>query len=412
MAKITIIGGGQSGLQLGIGLLQNGYDVTVVSNRTPEQIRDGRVMSSQCMFDDGPRPRARRSGSTSGTTRARRSRGSRSPCRIPRSPARRRSTGPPGSTASRSRSTSGVKFPRWMEHFDVERRRARDPGGRRRRPRALRGGERPRHRRGRQGRHREALRARRRAVAVRPADARARAHLRDRDDAAARVLRGVLQPHPGRRRVLRLPGADDERAVRDHGVRGRSGRPDGLLGRRLDARPSTSRESKWILETFMPVGGRALPRRSSSPTPTASSPAASRRRCASRSAGCRRGGPCSGWPTRSSSTTRSPGRARTTPSKGAAVYLRGDPRARRRAVRRGVDAGDVRALWVYAEKVVGWTNALLLPPPPHVLEVLGAAGQFPAVAHRFANGFDNPPDFYEWFMDPDSARAYLAEVAA
>jgi hypothetical protein len=69
-------------------------------------------------------------------------------------------------------------------------------------------------------------------------------------------------------------------------------------------------------------------------------------------------------------------------------------------------------LWVYAEKVVGWTNALLLPPPPHVLEVLDAAGQLPAVAHRFANGFDNPPDFYEWFMDPDSARAYLAEVAA
>ena len=50
MAKITIVGGGQAGLQLGIGLVQNGHDVTVVSDRTPEQIRDGRVMSSQCMF--------------------------------------------------------------------------------------------------------------------------------------------------------------------------------------------------------------------------------------------------------------------------------------------------------------------------------------------------------------------------
>ena len=50
MTTITIIGGGQSGLQLGIGLLQNGYDVTVVSDRTPEQIHDGRVTSSQCMF--------------------------------------------------------------------------------------------------------------------------------------------------------------------------------------------------------------------------------------------------------------------------------------------------------------------------------------------------------------------------
>lgn len=49
--KITILGGGQSGLQLACGLLQKGYDVTVVQNRTAEDIRNGKVMSSQCMFD-------------------------------------------------------------------------------------------------------------------------------------------------------------------------------------------------------------------------------------------------------------------------------------------------------------------------------------------------------------------------
>ena len=48
MRKILIVGGGQAGLQLGLGLVQNGYDVTVVSNRTPDDIRTGRVMSSQC----------------------------------------------------------------------------------------------------------------------------------------------------------------------------------------------------------------------------------------------------------------------------------------------------------------------------------------------------------------------------
>ena len=42
MRRITIVGGGQSGLQLAIGLVQQGYDVTVVSNRTPDEIRDGR----------------------------------------------------------------------------------------------------------------------------------------------------------------------------------------------------------------------------------------------------------------------------------------------------------------------------------------------------------------------------------
>ena len=52
MRRIAIVGGGQSGLQLALALLQNNYEVTVVSNRTPEQIRKGRVTSSQFMFQD------------------------------------------------------------------------------------------------------------------------------------------------------------------------------------------------------------------------------------------------------------------------------------------------------------------------------------------------------------------------
>jgi predicted dinucleotide-binding enzyme len=50
--KVAIFGGGQSGLLLALGLLQNQYEVTVVSNRTPEQILSGRVSSSQFMFHD------------------------------------------------------------------------------------------------------------------------------------------------------------------------------------------------------------------------------------------------------------------------------------------------------------------------------------------------------------------------
>jgi hypothetical protein len=50
MRKIMIVGAGQSGLQLALGLLKAGYAVTVVSNRTGDDIRDGKVMSSQCMF--------------------------------------------------------------------------------------------------------------------------------------------------------------------------------------------------------------------------------------------------------------------------------------------------------------------------------------------------------------------------
>jgi len=52
MRKVAIIGAGQSGLQLALGLQQKCYDVTVVSNRTADEIFKGRVTSSQFMFDD------------------------------------------------------------------------------------------------------------------------------------------------------------------------------------------------------------------------------------------------------------------------------------------------------------------------------------------------------------------------
>ncbi|MEU0213210.1 styrene monooxygenase/indole monooxygenase family protein [Streptomyces canus] len=57
-----------------------------------------------------------------------------------------------------------------------------------------------------------------------------------------------------------------------------------------------------------------------------------------------------------------------------------------------------------------WTNIMLQPPPPHMLELLGAASQFTAIAHRYTEAFDDPNDFLEWFTDPDKAAAYLAEV--
>ena len=68
------------------------------------------------------------------------------------------------------------------------------------------------------------------------------------------------------------------------------------------------------------------------------------------------------------------------------------------------------AYWDYAQWVTTWTNAFLQPPPPHILEVLGAAQENEQVRRRFANGFNNPKDFFDWFMDPDKAHAYLAEV--
>lgn len=65
-----------------------------------------------------------------------------------------------------------------------------------------------------------------------------------------------------------------------------------------------------------------------------------------------------------------------------------------------------------AQYVAAWTNALLTPPPPHVLDLMGAAGAYPQLARRIANGFDEPRDFHLYFMDPDLAQRYLAGIAA
>ena len=50
MRKILIVGAGQSGLQLAIGLQTLGHEISLISNRTPDEIRAGQVMSTQCMF--------------------------------------------------------------------------------------------------------------------------------------------------------------------------------------------------------------------------------------------------------------------------------------------------------------------------------------------------------------------------
>ncbi|MFH9353297.1 styrene monooxygenase/indole monooxygenase family protein [Kitasatospora sp. NPDC017646] len=50
MRRIAVVGAGQAGLQLALGLLADGCEVTLVAERTPEQVRGGRVLSTQAMF--------------------------------------------------------------------------------------------------------------------------------------------------------------------------------------------------------------------------------------------------------------------------------------------------------------------------------------------------------------------------
>ena len=170
MAKrvITIVGGGQSGLQLGNGLLSAGYDVRLVQDRKGDDIRTGKVMSSQCMFDkalsyerelglnfwDKECPTV---DSISFTVPA------------------------PDGSGNKAIEWNGmldkpaqavdqrVKFPRWMQELEKRGGTHRVQGRHPCRPRKIRRSIRPRHHRRRQGRHRPACSSatRRRASSMR-----------------------------------------------------------------------------------------------------------------------------------------------------------------------------------------------------------------------------------------------------
>jgi Styrene monooxygenase A putative substrate binding domain len=58
------------------------------------------------------------------------------------------------------------------------------------------------------------------------------------------------------------------------------------------------------------------------------------------------------------------------------------------------------------------TDALLNPLPEHAQRVLGAASQYQEVATRFGNLFPHPETIHSFLMDPEAALAYVASVAA
>ncbi|MBT2382024.1 styrene monooxygenase/indole monooxygenase family protein [Streptomyces sp. ISL-11] len=68
--------------------------------------------------------------------------------------------------------------------------------------------------------------------------------------------------------------------------------------------------------------------------------------------------------------------------------------------------------WERARHATRWTNAMLAPPAAHVMELMGAAAGLQPIADRLARGFDDPSDFEGFFYTPERAAAYVAEVAA
>lgn len=67
--------------------------------------------------------------------------------------------------------------------------------------------------------------------------------------------------------------------------------------------------------------------------------------------------------------------------------------------------------WDYARYVVAYTNMTLTPPPPHMMRILKAAETNREMARLMANSFNDPKAISPWYYDPDAAEAFLAERA-
>ncbi|GAT70709.1 alanine-phosphoribitol ligase [Planomonospora sphaerica] len=407
MRRILIVGAGQAGLHLALGLLRNGYDVTVVSNRTPEEIRDGRVMSGQAMF-----------GTALGHERDLGLDLWAGEC-PPIEGMQVTVAGPGGGRAidwaarlgTPARSVDQrLKMPAWMA--EVERL----------------GGKLVIHDAGVGDLEEYAAEYDLVMVAAGKGPI---ASLFERDaarspyDAPQRALAVTyvtgLTPRPEHSAVCfnLIPGVGEYfvfpalTAAGPCEIMVFEGVPGGPMDCWGDVRTPAEHlaRSRRILETFLPWeaercagveltdSGGVLTGRFA---PTVRRPVAT----------LPSGAPVLGVADVVVLNDPITGQGSNNAAKCAASYLADILERGGRPFDAAWMEETFEGYWRVARHVTAWTNALLAPPPPHVLEILQAAGRVPEVASRFVNGFDDPADFSEWFMDPVSAGGYLARTGA
>lgn len=64
--------------------------------------------------------------------------------------------------------------------------------------------------------------------------------------------------------------------------------------------------------------------------------------------------------------------------------------------------------WGDAQWSTALSNLLLLPPEEHVIQLLAAASQLPKLASRIAHGFDCPGTLFPWMVSPEQTRNMIA----
>lgn len=70
-----------------------------------------------------------------------------------------------------------------------------------------------------------------------------------------------------------------------------------------------------------------------------------------------------------------------------------------------------RRIWEYTAPVVAWTNAMLQPPPQHVIDLLIGAAQNQAIADRFVSFFEYPQQAWDLISSPERTQALLSQHA-
>lgn len=406
MKRIAIVGAGQAGMPVAFGLLDKGYDVTVVTNRTPEQMRNGKVLSSQCIFD--PALQIERDlGIDEWEHSCPPVEGIGFAIPHPEQPGAKavdwsaRLDKPAQSVDQR------VKMPVWLERFEQ------------------RGGQ-----------------VRIEDAGVPELEALAQTHdlvilaagkgdvvkLFERDasrspfDKPQRALALTyvhgLKPTPQYSRVSFnfMPGIGEYFVFPALTLSGPcdimvfEGIPGGPLDFWRDVKTPQEHlaASKRFLDTYLPwEGARAANVEltdeqgvlAGSFAPTVRKPVMT----------LPSGRLVMGLGDAVAVNDPITGQGSNNATKAAKVYLdaileRGDQPYTREWMEQTFER-----YWDYAQWVVRWTNSMLSPPPAHVVQVLGAAQQLPSLARQLANGFNHPPSYFPWWDDAAQAQGLIAQ---
>ena len=407
MSSILIVGAGQAGLQLALGLRQDGHDVTVVSNRTQDDIRTGRVMSSQCMFDAalqterdlGLNDWEAECPAVEGISLA-----------VPAPDGGGKAIDFASRLDRYAQSVDQrVKMPGWMDRLEREGGRLviHDVGV----------GDLERYTQ----EHDLVIVAAGKGEIVSLFD-----RVPDRSPyeqpmrALALTYVTGMTPRPEYSAVCfnLIPTVGEYFVFPALTITGQceimvfEGLPGGPMDCWGDATTPDEHlaKSKWILETFMPWEAercRDVELTDDNGILAGRFPPTVRRPVGELPSGRLVLGLADAIMLNDPIT----GQGSNNAAKMAAAYLE----AIRRHGGPPYDGSFMERVFedfwqAYGQYATTWTNALLSPPPDHVLKLLTAGNTSPELAHRFVNGFDNPVDYFDWFMSPDKAEAYLAEL--